>query len=180
MFPFKSAFVPLSDAILVFMPLEDTNSSRESETQLLYDYPSPVTSSEKETACYERTPLLAADDHEEHVLPNYSLERLRPRLSRSSSVVSEKKEKLTIWTLSRSQKVTLAITASVDLLTYLSVSIMAPFFPEEVSSLSKYKYMQLNLCFVVLFVCFCCFVLSEKNSSETRSSSRTEQSNTHL
>lgn len=52
--------------------------------------------------------------------------------SRTRSVIAPKE--LTIWTLSREQKIILLLYALSGLISYLSVSLMAPFFPEEALS----------------------------------------------
>ena len=122
------------------MPIEDGVSSRGSsaDTTLLYD--SSNDTGDVEVAYYnERTPLL--NGNEIPIVPTCPIERLRPRLSRSKSVTSvksEKNETLSLWTLTRAQKVTLVVTSVVDLITYLSISIMAPFFPEEVRKSKMY------------------------------------------
>jgi len=122
------------------MPIEDGVSSRGSsaDTTLLYD--SSNDTGDVEVAYYnERTPLL--NGNEIPIVPTCPIERLRPRLSRSKSVTSvksEKNETLSLWTLTRAQKVTLVVTSVVDLITYLSISIMAPFFPEEVRKSRMY------------------------------------------
>ena len=122
------------------MPIEDGVSSRGSSADTTHLYDSSNDTGDVEVAYYnERTPLL--NGNEIPIVPTCPIERLRPRLSRSKSVTSvksEKNETLSLWTLTRAQKVTLVVTSVVDLITYLSISIMAPFFPEEVRKSRMY------------------------------------------
>ncbi|KAH3844710.1 MFS-type transporter SLC18B1-like [Dreissena polymorpha] len=91
------------------------------------------TTAETENYANEKTPLLGASFINE--LQNVDVIKTKSRdRSGSDTSSSTSSEGLSIWTLSREQKIIIATTSFVDLLMFLSISIMAPFFPEEALS----------------------------------------------
>ena len=96
----------------------------------------------EEDAYCERTPLLNSGTHSRPVTPSSGTGHgIYSGLSRSISVhsvsgatesSSGSSSDVSVSRLSSSQKKVLVLTAIADLLAYLSLSIMAPFFPEEV------------------------------------------------
>ncbi|XP_045187398.2 MFS-type transporter SLC18B1-like [Mercenaria mercenaria] len=100
----------------------------ESDSDRYYDLPDPEASLNTEDEYFsEDSPLLGKT---RATTPIPSICR-SGSISISSSHVDSESSGISIWTLTRVQKIVLATTAAVDLLTFLSVSIMAPFFPEE-------------------------------------------------
>ena len=99
-------------------------------------------SDNEEEAYCERTPLLNSDTHSRPVTPSLGTGHgIYSGLSRSISVhsvsgatesSSGSSSDVSVSRLTSSQKKVLVLTAIADLLAYLSLSIMAPFFPEEV------------------------------------------------
>lgn len=110
------------------MPAMTVTTSEGSDQNQYYDLPNPETSLNTEDVhAFEDSPLLGDGRLR---TPSPSVCRSRT-LSAASSRPDRRSPSLSIWTLTRFQKIILATTAAVDLLSFLSVSIMAPFFPEE-------------------------------------------------
>ncbi|XP_060572329.1 MFS-type transporter SLC18B1-like [Ruditapes philippinarum] len=106
-------------------------SQEDSDKERFYDIPSQDTSLNTEhdehDVFSERSSLL---ERGRQTTRTPSIYRSRS-LSISSSRIDSESSTLSIWTLTRTQKIVLATTSIVDLLSFLSMSIMAPFFPEE-------------------------------------------------
>ncbi|XP_060579809.1 MFS-type transporter SLC18B1-like [Ruditapes philippinarum] len=106
-------------------------SQEDSDKERFYDIPSQDTSLNTEhdehDVFSERSSLLGRG---RQTTRTPSIYRSRS-LSISSSRIDSQSSTLSIWTLTRTQKIVLATTSIVDLLSFLSMSIMAPFFPEE-------------------------------------------------
>lgn len=113
----------------------------ESESNRYYDLPDQKPSLNTENEEYFEDSLLLGRGRRTTPAPAIC----RSRSVSSSRLISESSG-LSIWTLSRLQKIVLVITAIVDLLTFLSVSIMAPFFPEEVGQ----PFININMMHYVL------------------------------
>lgn len=135
--------------LIVKLTMTITNiEGSESESNRYYDLPDQKPSLNTENEEYFEDSLLLGRGRRTTPAPAIC----RSRSVSSSRLISESSG-LSIWTLSRLQKIVLVITAIVDLLTFLSVSIMAPFFPEEVGtgSLSTfYKHQHDALCLAIL------------------------------
>lgn len=110
------------------MTVADSNGNDRSQ---YYDLPNPESSlntEDEHEQLFEDTPLLGNG----HLRPRSPSVCRSRTLSGASHRADTSSPGLSIWTLTRFQKIILATTAAVDLLSFLSVSIMAPFFPEEV------------------------------------------------
>ena len=78
---------------------------------------------------FERQPLIQRSSRRRSKSPLTSPNRHR---SISRSLSRSQTSTMSIWTLTRTQKLVLVTTCLCDFIAFLSISLMAPFFPEEV------------------------------------------------